>query len=86
MWDVMDCEKQTGIKLTESLAMYPAASVCAIYFAHPKSFYFSVGKVTEEQVIWFEIYYVYVADNSISKLQESHSLYVLYNKMRRFTH
>ena len=50
MWKLMDCEKQTGIKLTESLAMYPAASVCAIYFAHPKSYYFSVGKITEEQV------------------------------------
>ena len=50
MWNLTDCEGQTGIKLTESLAMNPAASVCAIYFAHPKSFYFSVGKVTEEQV------------------------------------
>ena len=50
MWKLMDCENQTGIKLTESLAMHPAASVCAIYFAHPKSFYFSVGKISKEQV------------------------------------
>ncbi|CAB4010272.1 Methionine synthase, partial [Paramuricea clavata] len=50
MWNLMDCENQTGIILTESLAMYPASSVCAIYFAHPKSYYFSVGKITKEQV------------------------------------
>jgi 5-methyltetrahydrofolate--homocysteine methyltransferase len=60
MWNLMDCENQTGIILTESLAMYPAASVCAIYFAHPKSYYFSVGKITEEQVITFVCMCVHV--------------------------
>ena len=50
MWNLMDCENLTGIALTELLAMNPASSVCAIYFAHPKSFYFAVGKITKEQV------------------------------------
>ncbi len=46
----MDVEGLTGIKLTESLAMTPAASVSGLYFAHPKSYYFAVGKVTKDQV------------------------------------
>jgi 5-methyltetrahydrofolate--homocysteine methyltransferase len=46
----MDAEKHTGIALTESLAMTPAASVSGLYFAHPSSFYFAVGKITKEQV------------------------------------
>ena len=50
MWELMNCEKLTGIKLTESLAMDPAASVSAVFFAHPKAVYFSVGKICEDQV------------------------------------
>ncbi|XP_071484035.1 methionine synthase-like [Diadema antillarum] len=50
MWKLMDIERQTGIKLTESLAMDPAASVSGLYFAHPKSFYFAVSKITKDQV------------------------------------
>lgn len=50
MWQLMNCEKLTGIKLTESLAMDPAASVSAVFFAHPKATYFSVGKICEDQV------------------------------------
>ena len=50
MWDVMDVEQHTGIKLTESLAMLPAASVSAICLAHPKSEYFAVGKIGQDQV------------------------------------
>ncbi|HTS43534.1 MAG TPA: methionine synthase [Puia sp.] len=41
----------TGITLTESLAMYPAASVCGWYFAHPESKYFGIGKIQKDQVI-----------------------------------
>ena len=41
---------RTGIRLTESLAMDPAASVSGLYFAHPKSTYFGVGKVAKDQV------------------------------------
>jgi 5-methyltetrahydrofolate--homocysteine methyltransferase len=46
----MDAEAQTGIELTESLAMNPAASVSAIMFGHPKSEYFATGKITADQV------------------------------------
>ena len=49
IWILLDVEKHTGITLTESFAMYPAASVSGWYFAHPESQYFSVGKITEEQ-------------------------------------
>lgn len=50
IWDVLDVEKNTGIQLTETLAMYPAASVSGYYFAHPQARYFGIGKITEEQV------------------------------------
>lgn len=50
MWKLMSIAEQTGIKLTESLAMIPAASVSGLYFAHPKSTYFSVGKIQQDQV------------------------------------
>ena len=49
MWKAMNVEAETGIALTESLAMTPAASVSGLYFAHPKSCYFAVGKITKEQ-------------------------------------
>ena len=49
-------ERHTGIQLTESLAMYPPASVCGLYFANPESFYFAVGKVAKDQVENFVIY------------------------------
>jgi len=51
IWDLLDVEKNTGITLTESFAMYPAASVSGWYFAHPDSRYFSVGKITKEHVV-----------------------------------
>ncbi len=50
LFDLLEVEKHTGIKLTESYAMYPAASVSGWYFAHPKSKYFGVGKLTKDQV------------------------------------
>lgn len=50
IWKVLDVEKNTGITLTDSLAMYPAASVSGYYFAHPEAKYFGLGKITEEQV------------------------------------
>ena len=51
LWHTMDVARVTGIELTESLAMKPAASVSGLYFANPKATYFSIGKVTKEQVI-----------------------------------
>lgn len=49
LFDILDAEKNTGIQLSESLAMYPASSVSGLYFAHPKSRYFGVGKIGKDQ-------------------------------------
>ncbi len=49
-FDLLQAEKYTGIQLTESMAMYPAASVSGLYFSHPGSHYFALGKITKEQV------------------------------------
>ena len=43
-------ENNTGISLTERFAMYPTASVSGLYFSHPDSKYFAVGKIKEDQV------------------------------------
>ena len=50
MWALMRIEEQTGISLTESMAMLPAAAVSGLYFAAPTSQYFAVGKITQDQV------------------------------------
>jgi len=50
LWELLDAEAQTGIKLTESYAMYPAASVSGWYFSHPESKYFGLGEVSKDQV------------------------------------
>jgi 5-methyltetrahydrofolate--homocysteine methyltransferase len=50
LFDLLDAENNTGIQLTESFAMYPAAAVSGLYFAHPKSRYFSVDMITKDQV------------------------------------
>jgi len=51
IFSLLEAEKNTGIKLTENLAMYPAASVCGLYFSHPESRYFTVGKIGKDQVL-----------------------------------
>jgi len=50
IWDLLDAEKHTSIKLTESFAMHPGASVSGFYFAHPESKYFAVGKLGKDQI------------------------------------
>ena len=50
LWDLLDAEKHSGIKLTESFAMWPGSSVSGLYFAHPESKYFAVGKLGKDQV------------------------------------
>ncbi|MFN8415894.1 MAG: methionine synthase [Cytophagaceae bacterium] len=50
LFRLLDAEKRTGIILTESLAMYPAASVSGIYMAHPEATYFGLGKISKDQV------------------------------------
>ena len=51
LFELLGGEKATGITLTESLAMYPASSVCGWYFANPESKYFGVGKIGEDQLV-----------------------------------
>ena len=50
IWRMLDVENQIGIQLTESKAMYPAASVSGFYFAHPSSKYFGLGVIDKDQV------------------------------------
>ncbi|MDH3976715.1 MAG: methionine synthase, partial [Deltaproteobacteria bacterium] len=50
IWSLLDVEKKTGIWLTESKAMYPAASVSGLYFSHRRSRYFGAGKIGRDQV------------------------------------
>ncbi len=49
LFHILSAADQTGIRLTESLAMYPASSVCGWYFSHPKSKYFGIGKIQQDQ-------------------------------------
>jgi 5-methyltetrahydrofolate--homocysteine methyltransferase len=50
LFDLLNATEHAGIQLTESLAMYPAASVCGWYFSHPQSTYFGIGKILEDQL------------------------------------
>lgn len=50
LWDLLSVEENTGISLTESYAMYPAASVSGWYFSHPKSKYFGLGQISKDQI------------------------------------
>ncbi|MDV7140611.1 methionine synthase [Maribacter sp. TH_r10] len=50
LWEVLGVKEKIGVELTESLAMWPAASVSGYYFAHPEARYFGLGKIKEDQV------------------------------------
>ncbi|WP_420551548.1 methionine synthase [Tenacibaculum aiptasiae] len=50
IWQLLEVEKQIGVSLTESLAMWPAAAVSGYYFANEESKYFGLGKITDDQV------------------------------------
>ncbi|MGB5926560.1 MAG: methionine synthase, partial [Cyclobacteriaceae bacterium] len=50
LFNLLDVEAETGIELTENLAMYPASSVSGLYYAHPDSKYFGLGKIAKDQV------------------------------------
>ena len=50
LWQLLDVEARTGIRLTESFAMWPGSSVSGLYFSHPESKYFAVGKLDRDQV------------------------------------
>jgi len=51
IWDCLEVESSIGLKLTESFAMSPGASVSGLYFSHPKSRYFGLGKISKDQVL-----------------------------------
>ena len=50
LFRLLDAENTAGVKLTESFAMWPGSSVSGLYFSHPESFYFGVGKIERDQV------------------------------------
>ena len=50
IWELLDVEANTGIELTESMAMWPGAAVSGLYFSHPESRYFVLGRVGRDQV------------------------------------
>ncbi|WP_299928585.1 methionine synthase [uncultured Nocardioides sp.] len=50
LWELLDVEEHTGIRLTESMAMWPGASVSGFYYSHPQSQYFVVGRLARDQV------------------------------------
>jgi 5-methyltetrahydrofolate--homocysteine methyltransferase len=50
LWELLDVEQSAGIKLTESMAMWPGASVSGVYYSHPDSQYFVVGRLARDQV------------------------------------
>ena len=51
LFDLLGGEEEVGIRLTETFAMHPAASVCGLYFAHPEARYFSLGRIERDQVV-----------------------------------
>jgi 5-methyltetrahydrofolate--homocysteine methyltransferase len=51
LWQLLDVEKNTGIRLTESCAMWPGSSVSGFYFGHPDSKFFAVGKLERDQLL-----------------------------------
>ena len=50
LFELLDGERRIGVTLTESFAMWPGASVCGLYFSHPESYYFGVGRIERDQV------------------------------------
>ena len=55
LWNLLDVERRAGIKLTESCAMWPGASVSGLYFSHPESKYFAVGKLGRDQILDYHL-------------------------------
>ena len=55
IWHLLEVERNTGIQITESFAMWPGSSVSGLYFAHPQSRYFSLGKIDREQAVDYHL-------------------------------
>jgi 5-methyltetrahydrofolate--homocysteine methyltransferase len=51
LFDLLDAEKNAGIKLTESFAMHPGASVSGLYFSHSEAKYFGIGQIGRDQLV-----------------------------------
>jgi 5-methyltetrahydrofolate--homocysteine methyltransferase len=54
IWRLLDVQANTGIKITESFAMWPGSSVSGLYLAHPESRYFALGKIDRDQVVDYQ--------------------------------
>jgi 5-methyltetrahydrofolate--homocysteine methyltransferase len=55
LWELLDVEAKTGMRLTESFAMWPGSSVSGLYFAHPEARYFGLGKIGTDQVADYHV-------------------------------
>ncbi len=55
LWRLMDVEKNTGMMITESFAMWPGSSVSGLYFAHPEARYFTLGKIDKDQTADYQV-------------------------------
>jgi 5-methyltetrahydrofolate--homocysteine methyltransferase len=55
LFELLDAEREAGIRLTESFAMWPGASVSGLYFGHPEAKYFGVGKIDRDQMIDYQV-------------------------------
>jgi 5-methyltetrahydrofolate--homocysteine methyltransferase len=55
LWQLLDVENATGMKITESFAMWPGSSVSGLYFAHPEAIYFGLGKIDRDQVLDYHV-------------------------------
>jgi 5-methyltetrahydrofolate--homocysteine methyltransferase len=51
LFELLDAEHNAGVRLTESFAMHPGASVSGLYFSHPEAKYFGVGQIGHDQVV-----------------------------------
>jgi 5-methyltetrahydrofolate--homocysteine methyltransferase len=55
LWKLLDVERNAGIQITESFAMWPGSSVSGLYFAHPRARYFGLGKIDRDQVLDYHL-------------------------------
>jgi 5-methyltetrahydrofolate--homocysteine methyltransferase len=79
LWKLLDVEKNAGISLTESCAMWPASSVSGYYFSHPDSKYFAIGKINEDQVVA----YANKKHMDVAEIEKWLSPYLNYDPARR---
>lgn len=78
LFDLLEAEEHTGISLTESYAMHPAASVSGFYFAHPESSYFSVGNIEKDQIAD----YARRKNMSVEEIEKWMGTHLAYDPMR----